>query len=262
MNAPAGFQYINDWLRPFDDDKNAVGKLNFAGDDSQDHENIFLSVKGGGRHETNVTENNILEIGMYFAIRHVAEPARLDDGARFLYPTVLVRESNPVLGVSDEYLRHTVARPDLIYTMREFAYEHDHSFKYDCFIYMLFHSQNRISSHDGANHWIPFSEWLAGSKDAYDSNFMIRFMNARGMPAILSCAAADVYDAGLNLWKYYFSKSLENHNASLYDVKEFFNDNAPGDAEFGRLESELSAAMKSLAAQIEPKIYEYGFSKG
>ena len=68
------------------------------------------------------------------------------------------------------------------------------------------------------------------------------------------------------MWQYYHQYG-SNPNASLYDIKDFFKgrneqgkmNNKSDDAEFNRLESALSSALRALSSDIEPKIYEYGF---
>jgi hypothetical protein len=61
-----------------------------------------------------------------------------------------------------------------------------------------------------------------------------------------------------------------NVNASLYDIKEFFQQrNANGkmnnkseDEKYNELIGNLREALKVLAQKIEPKVYEHGFLKG
>jgi hypothetical protein len=58
-------------------------------------------------------------------------------------------------------------------------------------------------------------------------------------------------------------------NASLYDIRAYFqgrNDkgkmnNKSMDAKYMELITNLRDALKALAQQIEPKVYEYGFLK-
>ncbi|MBO7107788.1 MAG: hypothetical protein J6W73_06115, partial [Verrucomicrobia bacterium] len=82
-----------------------------------------------------------------------------------------------------------------------------------------------------------------------------------------SSEAQAVYDSGLELWKYYFSKNPENHNASFYDIREYFQgrgedgkmNNDSEDAGYNQRISDLREKMKVLARKIEEKVYEYGF---
>ncbi len=103
-------------------------------------------------------------------------------------------------------------------------------------------------------------------------------------PLEFSQEAQAVFEAGLELWKYYHTSASDktspqslanpyapyNPNASLYDIKEFFkgrkmNDkngklNATSkDEHFNALMSSLNLALANLAKKLEPKIYEYGF---
>ena len=76
-------------------------------------------------------------------------------------------------------------------------------------------------------------------------------------------------DAGRELWKYYHSQPGVNVNASLYDIREYFqgrNDkgrmNTRSENEtYTNLIAGLRDKLDLLARRIEPKIYEYGFLK-
>ena len=81
--------------------------------------------------------------------------------------------------------------------------------------------------------------------------------------------AKAVFDAGRELSKYYHSKPNANVNASLYDIREYFqgrNDkgrmNSKSDDEkYMELIGELRNKLNFLADKIKPKIYEYEFLK-
>ena len=130
-----------------------------------------------------------------------------------------------------------------------------------------------------------------GAKEAFESNFMTKYMKgklkpktsiktAQGSliadntesrvptePLVFSDEAKDVFDAGRELWKYYHSQPNANPNASLYDIKKCFqgvNDkgkmnNKSEDGDYNALISNLRDKLKILAAKIEPKVYEHGF---
>ena len=84
---------------------------------------------------------------------------------------------------------------------------------------------------------------------------------------LFSTEATEVFDAGRELWKYYNSFDAIIPNASLYDIREFFQ----GRNDKGRMNprstdtkyTELIAALRNklniLADKIKPKIYEYEF---
>lgn len=78
-----------------------------------------------------------------------------------------------------------------------------------------------------------------------------------------------VFDAGRELWKYYHSQKGINVNASLYDIREYFQGrNEKGrmnakstDVKYTELISALRSNLNILADKITPKIYRYGFLK-
>ena len=157
------------------------------------------------------------------------------------------------------------------------------------------------------NHWIPFSEEEVNAKGLFGSHFMKDFIDGRGVPCARSAAAPDLFSsnvdldsycqqnknsgrniaaeraqgtplqftaaaqsvlsAGRELWKYYHTKDAANPNASLYDIKEFFqgrNDkgkmNATSDDPiYTKLLSDLKDSLRLLGEEIKPKVYEYGF---
>lgn len=250
-------KFINDWAKifraPFNI-KNSIATLVGIANDFQQQNLTFITKPYkkviASNHNFQITENNLIQSAIYLAVRHAIPATWLNDRDQFLYPT-----SRPINDTDN-----------LLEAQQEFLYESDAEFKNNCLIYTLFHTQNHISSNDGTNHWIPFTEDAVGCASAFDSNFMSRFLVARNIPADLSPAALGVYNAGLATWRYYHARGA-NPNASLYDIKEFFKgrkdngkmNNKSSDAEFNRLESNLTNAMRELAGDIEPKIYEYGF---
>jgi len=79
----------------------------------------------------------------------------------------------------------------------------------------------------------------------------------------------NVFNAGKELWKYYHAQPKCNVNASLYDIREYFQErndkgkiNSKSDDEtYNELIGKLRLILKNLANKIEPKVYEYGFLK-
>lgn len=88
-----------------------------------------------------------------------------------------------------------------------------------------------------------------------------------GFGVRFSEAARSVLDAGRELWRYYHTMEDANPDAALYDIKEYFqgrNDKgkmnaSSDDPVYTELMGNLKAAMKALAEEIKPKVYEYGF---
>ena len=71
------------------------------------------------------------------------------------------------------------------------------------------------------------------------------------------------------LWKYYHKQKKCNVNASLYDIRAYFQGrNAKGkmnskseDPTYMILIIDLRSKLKILAKKIEPKVYDYEFLK-
>lgn len=157
---------------------------------------------------------------------------------------------------------------------------------------MLFHSKNRITTAQGINHFIPFSENEVDPKERYSSHALLDFLkgeikepkksdslflNAKkeNKPLKFSPSASKVFDAGKEIYRYYHATpkisqiNPINANASLYDIKEFFQGrnkqgrlNSPTKAKdtyYKQLYANLQDALKDLAKEIQPKVYEYGF---
>ncbi|MDR1810700.1 MAG: hypothetical protein LBR34_09935 [Prevotella sp.] len=203
---------------------------------------------------------------IYFAVRKVIPANWLNDRDQFLYPND--------------------------------GWKTDLEFQNDCLAYTLF--SNNIQSRFGVNHWLPFTEYEVAARDNFDSNFMTDFIAGEtshndmvsepllfyGMDDENGCGGAginynkairrefsemakDVFRAGKELWKYYHAQPDCNANASLYDIREYFqgrNDkgkmNSKSDDErYNELIGNLRDTLKLLAKQIEPKVYEYGFLK-
>ncbi|GAA8491466.1 hypothetical protein HpNP90_13630 [Helicobacter pylori] len=177
---------------------------------------------------------------------------------------------------------------DQFYAPYDDAFQDDSEFKGNCLVFMLFHTQNRITTTQGTNHFIPFSEDEVESKERYSSHVLLDFLKGgikeegvnlflndkkENKPLEFSLSASKVFDAGREIYRYYhaqdFTKNDYNANASLYDIKEFFQGrNAQGklnppvkakDTYYKQLYANLQDALKDLAKEIQPKVYEYGF---
>ncbi|GAA7170622.1 hypothetical protein HpBGD53_11810 [Helicobacter pylori] len=177
---------------------------------------------------------------------------------------------------------------DQFYAPYNDTWQDDNEFKNNALAFMLFHTQNRITSTQGTNHFIPFDEEEVGAKERYASHALLDFLkggikeegdslflNAKkeNKPLKFSPSASKVFDASREVYHYYhtqdFTNRPHNANASLYDIKEFFQGrNAQGklnlptkakDEYYKQLYANLQDALKDLAKEIQPKVYEYGF---
>ncbi|PDW61997.1 hypothetical protein BB444_06815 [Helicobacter pylori] len=179
---------------------------------------------------------------------------------------------------------------DQFYAPYDDAFQDDSEFKNNCLAFMLFHTQNRITTAQGTNHFIPFSENEVGPKERYSSHALLEFLKGEikepkendslflsakkeNKPLKFSPSASKVFDASKEIYRHYHAQDFTNRpynaNASLYDIKEFFQGrnkqgklNLPTKAKdkyYKQLYANLQDALKDLAEEIQPKVYEYGF---
>ncbi len=249
-------QSINKWIKTFDDkNREGIGFMSNSAPDFQQNNYLYLQMNKGVEHVNfyNFTQNNIIEGLIYFAVRHCISATWLNDRDQFLYP--------------------------------KDTWENDTEFQNDCFIYGLFHGQNRISNKYGINNWIPFIESEVGAKNKFESKFMAHFIAGklkndtenkpliktekviRNTPLVFSKEAKEVFEAGKNLWTYYHKQPKCNANASLYDIRSYFQgrnesgkmNHKSADSAYMQYINILREKLKVLAKKIEPKVYEHGF---
>ncbi|MGL2587652.1 hypothetical protein ACQJ5C_07035 [Helicobacter pylori] len=254
---------INAWIKNYDN-KKAQATMGFMENPTPDFQNNnFLCVlnQQGTRHNNyfGLTLTNLLIGAIYFSVRHCIKATWQNDRDQFYAPY-------------------------------DDAFQDDSEFKGNCLIFMLFHTQNRITTTQGTNHFIPFSEDEVEPKERYLSHALLEFLKGEikepkendslflnnkkeNKPLKFSSSASRVFDAGREVYRYYHTQDSTNRpcnaNASLYDIKEFFQGrNAQGklnlpakakDEYYKQLYANLQDALKDLAKEIQPKVYEYGF---
>ncbi|GAA9440809.1 hypothetical protein BTM432_14220 [Helicobacter pylori] len=204
-----------------------------------------------------------------------------------------IASSNILFGSVFFSIRHCIKATwqndrDQFYAPYDDAFQDDSEFKNNCLTFMLFHTQNRITTTQGTNHFIPFSETEVNAKERYSSHALLDFLKGKikeegdslflnakkeNKPLEFSQSASRVFDAGREIYRYYHTQDSTNRpynaNISLYDIKEFFQGrNAQGklnppvkakDTYYKQLYANLQDALKDLAKEIQPKVYEYGF---
>lgn len=260
---------INKWIKNYDEkNNNGISFMGNPSPDFQHNSQLYISFNKGIEHFNfyNFTKNNLIEGLIYFSVRNCLDATWINDRDQYLYPND--------------------------------GWQNDFEFQNDCFAFALFHSQNRITSQEGTNHWIPFTEQEVNAQAKFASNFMTDFMKGKikpevaktslfdevqtteQKPLVFSPEATAVFDAGRALWKYYHAHpstgsgvagelKTYNANASLYDIREYFqgrNDKGrmnskSDDARYMELIGALRGKLSDLANKIKPKVYEYGFLK-
>jgi len=205
--------------------------------DFQHNSQIYLSIKKGIEHFNfwSFSRANIIQGSIYFAIRLSMDAKWLNDRDQFLYPND--------------------------------GWETDTEFQNNCLAIALFHGQNRITSIDSTNHWIPFAEQEVNAKEKFESNFMTQFIKGkvkqetastffasqeeRTTPLVFSAEAHEVFNAGRELWKYYHKQPDCNVNASLYDIREHFK----GRNESGKMNNKSdNETYMSLISNLRSKL--------
>ncbi|GAA9183126.1 hypothetical protein Taiwan47_14520 [Helicobacter pylori] len=249
---------INEWFKIYKDEQDYLGILVYdAPDFSHQNTNYLQNHKGTSHlHYENLTPTNLLIGAIYFSIRHCIKATWQNDRDQFYAPY-------------------------------DDAFQNDSEFKNNCLIFMLFHTQNRITTTQGTNHFIPFSETEVNAKERYSSHALLDFLKGgikekgdslflnakKNKPLEFSQSALNVFNAGKEIYRYYHTQDFTNRpynaNISLYDIKEFFQGrNAQGklnlpnkakDEYYKQLYANLQDALKDLAKEIQPKVYEYGF---
>ncbi|EMH19894.1 hypothetical protein [Helicobacter pylori] len=252
---------INEWFKAYKDKRDYLGILVCdAPDFSHQNTNYLQNHKGTSHlHYENLTLTNLLIGAIYFSARHCIKATWQNDRDQFYAPY-------------------------------DDAFQDDSEFKSNCLAFMLFHTQNRITATQGTNHFIPFNEDEVNSKERYSSHALLDFLKGEikepkesdslflsakkeNKPLKFSPSASKVFDAGKEIYRYYhtqdFTHTPYNANASLYDIKEFFqgrnkqgrlNSRAKAkDEYYKQLHDNLKDALKDLVKEIQPKVYEYGF---
>ncbi|EPT3993849.1 hypothetical protein ACVQLQ_000767 [Campylobacter upsaliensis] len=217
--------FITDWYRQYHtrkiSDEN-LGAIGLYGSDFQ--HNNFIRITNPNQHPnrwTFITPNNLIPTSIYLSVRHCIKATWINDRDQFLAPNK--------------------------------KWEKDEEFQNDCLIFMLFHGSNRITSKVGINHFIPFSEKELNAAEAFESHFMLEFIQGKikisnkkkkgqqefnfqsdeledtfipTKPLEFSHEAKEVFKAAKELFKHYHEQAKDetnyNPNAALYDIKAHF----------------------------------------
>ena len=215
---------LNAWVKKYRNCESGIGFMGTPPPDLQHNMQLYLSISKGIEHFLflNINVHNIMACCVYFSVRLSISPTWLNDRDQFFYPL-------------DEW-------------------QWDSEFHCDCLTYTLFHGQNRITSSEGINHWIPFTEQEVNASALFKSHFITDFISGRFAPRelrmtnnelrnkgrgtlgdlaeeksfvpteplVFSPEAIAVFDAGRELWRYYHAQPNANPNASYYDIREHF----------------------------------------
>jgi hypothetical protein len=249
---------IKDWLRQYNIKNKNIGWLVRGSADVQNNNVVFVTLKPSesvlkASNANQISALNLIVNCVFFTVRKVIEQTWINDRDQYLYP-------------NDNW-------------------QIDTEFQNDCLTFTLFNTN--ILSSEGTNHWIPFIEQEVNAQAKFESSFMTDFMKGKIKPEatetklfeqapipssqalVFSVEAVAVFNAGRELWKYYHSQKGVNVNASLYDIREYFQgrnekgrmNSKSDDVLYMKLIGDLRSKLTILADKIKPKVYEYEFLK-
>jgi hypothetical protein len=146
-------QNINKWIKSFDDSKNKqIGLIVSTAPDFQHNNQLCVLSKKQERYCFYISDSNLIKMSIYFSVRHCNEPTWVNDRDQFTFPID--------------------------------GWQTDKEFQNDCLAFTLFNSQNKITSKDGTNHWIPFTEQEVNAQAKFESAFMTDFMKGKIQPEV------------------------------------------------------------------------------
>ncbi|MCL1835997.1 MAG: hypothetical protein FWG46_00455 [Treponema sp.] len=256
MFAPQSLN-LKDWLRQFNIQNNPIAYLVRGSGDVQNNNVVFITLQPSesvlkASNASKISGENLIQNAIFLSVRKVIKQTWINDRDQYLFPNS--------------------------------KWENDDVFKSNCLTFALFDQSNIVKSIEGINHWIPYTAQEVNAKTNFESSFMNDFINGKisdtfsddlfsekkktkKKALVFSNEAKSVFKAGKKLWKYYHSQPSANVNASLYDIREFFQgrddsgkmNNKSGDDTYNDLIKELRQALSLLAEKITPKVFEYGF---
>ncbi|EIZ9310479.1 hypothetical protein MQ967_000379 [Campylobacter upsaliensis] len=205
-----------------ENDEFLLGHFTAYGNDFQNQNYIRITSTNNYNHTNTITPNNLIPTSIYLSVRHCIKATWINDRDQFLAPNK--------------------------------KWEKDTEFQNDCLIFMLFHGQNKITCKEGINHFIPFAELELNAAEAFESHFMLEFIQGKikisnkkkkgqqefnfqsdeledtfipTKPLEFSREAKEVFKAAKELFKHYHEQAKDDEtsytpNAALYDIKAHF----------------------------------------
>ncbi|EAH6025135.1 hypothetical protein EGQ49_01215 [Campylobacter upsaliensis] len=199
-----------------------LAMLNSGRVDFQNQKLVYIKhYVGDESHALTLTLTNLIPCAVFFAVRHCIPHTWINDRDQFLAPNK--------------------------------KWEKDTEFHSDCLSFMLFHTQNKITAKEGINHFIPFAELELNAAEAFESHFMLEFIQGKikisnkkkkgqqefnfqsdelektfipTKPLEFSHEAKEVFKAAKELFKHYHEQAKDETsytpNAALYDIKAHF----------------------------------------
>ena len=293
-----GCKFLLDWIRQYyDKTGETIAYVRVNGQDMSNLQGLFLASEltpndFRAHFYFNVTKKNILPMCIYLSVRLCIEPTWLNDRDQFLFPSdgwqedfefqgdclvyTLFHGQNRISGGSSD---STLLTPNsslltsnhwIPFTEKQAGCKSSFRSTFmSGFIRDFLGGKVKIESSemdeglfahdDGALRGVP-AERVAtdavGAQGETSPSLTIHFSNE----------AKAVYDAGLELWRYYHAQKDAEPDASFYDIRRFFQGESKGrmnatsdDEKYMGLISDLREKQRGLAKKIELSVYKYGF---
>lgn len=211
--------------------------LQHAGQETLVTSSIYTGGNGGGLY---ITEKNLWQVAIVFAMRLLIPHTWLNHNDQFLQPSKPLTEE----------------------------------FKADCLVYMLFGGKNLTAGADGlewngrkwslVNHFIPFTEQEVKANGRFESDFMNTYI----AKLKLSGEAKAVMNEGRKIWKRYHSTQfpkrirdefrLNRPDAGWYQIRRALKANQENESlDF----SDFEEAYDALSTKLRSMVYQLGFLK-
>ena len=141
------FRSINEWIidTRVRKNQNIIGYMYANANDFQHNNNNYIVRTKDELPEPRgsyVTDKNLIEIAIYYAVRHCMPATWINDRDQFHYP-------------NDNW-------------------QQDFEFQNNSMAFLLF--SNNVKSQYGTNHWIPFTEAEVNAKEEFESHFMTDYI--------------------------------------------------------------------------------------
>jgi hypothetical protein len=293
----------------YDKNSAEIGVMNTRGNDFQNQNYIRISTDNNFNHTNIVTINNLITSSIYIAVRHCIKATWLNDRDQFLFPNngwqtdndfqndclayTLFDNSNNI--TAKDAINHWIPFTEQEVNAKE---KFTSNFMTDFIKGKIKTEKSTVINQDlillaaaptpgptlSGFQTLSGFPTLSGFQTLKELNPPEELNTGNELPLKplqFSPEATAVFDAGRNLWIYYHAQQFPsfggvaesrvgfNVNASLYDIREFFQGrNEKGrmnarstDQKYTQLISELRTKLGLLSEKIKPKIYEYEFLK-
>ncbi|MGP1363045.1 MAG: hypothetical protein ACTTKZ_05095, partial [Bacteroides sp.] len=136
-------ELINSWIKKVVRQRDGkIGEIGIARNDIQNKALVYIGITADRGLE--ISYKTLIIDCIYFSVQTSIVATWLNDRDQFLYP--------------------------------KDGWQNDSEFQTNCLAFTLFHGQNRITTAEGKNHWIPFTEDEIGVRKEFESHFMTDFI--------------------------------------------------------------------------------------